>query len=214
MFLSEPHASVSDPNFFLKAGAHPGLPHLFKVMPAEVPVFPWSVCLQGHAPLTICWISLVLNTCPVPLLCLYQLSTTQTLPGESSSSLLLNWNLKSCIFQKSYFTHVSAVPPHMEHSAMDRILVVIILMYKLKYFLWKLKMRFLEMGYILKILCMGCSLVIFKHIKSFWGTIFTNNIVLSKAELCYCSGEWLLPIKVDLFLPIFIAFCLGPCNIQ
>lgn len=140
--MSEPHASVSHSDFFPKVGSHPGLLHLFKVLPAEVPMLLWSACLQGHAPITNCWISLVLNMCPVSLLCLYQFSTSQTLPRQLSSPLLLNWNLKRCIFQKLYFTHVSVAPTHMEYSAVGRMLIVITLMYKLGYFLWKLKMRF------------------------------------------------------------------------
>lgn len=65
---------------------------------AQVPSYVWCAYLLGHALITICWISLVPNTCPVLLLCLYQLPRFQMLPGQPPSSLLLKRNLNSCSF--------------------------------------------------------------------------------------------------------------------
>ena len=76
------HAWISDPKFFPKAGAHPVPPHFSKVQPTQEPVFLWFACLLGHAPISICWISLVLNTCPVPLFCLYEISRSPVLSGH------------------------------------------------------------------------------------------------------------------------------------
>lgn len=98
--------------------------------------------------------------CPRPL---YQLSRSQMLSPLPSSPFLPNQNLKGCPFQKLYFIPTLAAHPHVEYSA----ILGMELMYKLGYFFMKVKNEILELGYILKILCIGCSLVTLKHIKHF-----------------------------------------------
>lgn len=118
-----------------KVGPSSASRSLSRVLPAQVLMGVWSACLPESAPIAICWISLVLITCLVPLLCLYQLSRSQMLSGVPSSPFLPNQNLDSCPFQKLYFIPVLTAHPHVEYSSGDGLLLVIILMYKLGYFL-------------------------------------------------------------------------------